>query len=1055
MFSQRDRMWPKSRPKNQTKNRMKNRHRSLTGAAAVAVAGLLVAFGAAPGASAAASSATASAAYGAAPSAATGTAAAAAASSTPWPASPDWQADDETPTTAQVCPTAVTSTAGTVSGASTLLCGGSGDATLTMVSGGTAPVIVFDYGKEVGGVPYFFVSSETGSPTLQAGYSESSLYISATGDGTTPWAEGDPSRYDDYPVTGAGTITSQYVQGGERYEEITLTTPGTVTLSGIGVNYVADQTQASGLAGYFDSSSGELNQIWYDSEYTDQLDSVPADSLPSSWTENGGVLQASGSLGGVSADSVGLLNGGSSWGDYTMSFQTQIVDNQSGWFVRGQDANDGYAFILDDSTDTAGTANELQEFDESGGTYNSMGTVALPAPLLPGTWHTVTTTVSGSTLTVSLDSKQLAQLTNTAYATGTVGFREYPDGEVADFRDLTVTSSTGSTLFSNPLSSASALADFTVPGVNASASVVDGAKRDRAIWSGDLNVEIPAIAYSTDNAAYAKGALTLLGDDQLTSGFVTGDLPPQNPAVTSDPVGTTGSYSASYSTYWVLDLADYYLYTGDSAFVTQELPVVKKELAWDASQTDANGLLVTSSSDDADWDFYDPGKNGEVTAYNLLYYKALLDGATLAAAAGDTADASAYTSAAAALKTAINAHLYDSATGLYYLSDDDTATVAQDANSLAVLYGVAPAADDATILAALKTDLWTTPYGPEPFSGSTYSDVISPYATGYEVDASLAANDTADAESLLTTEWGDMIGSGADQTGTMWENISPSTGLVGFGASSSLAHGWSTTPVSALSGYVLGVQPATAGYATWTVQPHPGTLSWSEGSVPTPHGSIGVDWSGESGTGDFSMQVTAPSGTTGTIAVPTYGAANPVVTVGGETAWSQGTFTPVSGISGATADGNYVYLTGVQPGTYLVAANPGNYGVPAGFTQCAAENGTCAVTGTESVAYGANGIYSYTTESSSVACSDAALGDPDYGVAKACYTGPVTAGPSGTAYCAPENGLCSFSGTQTVYFGAGSDWTSKSITGGTPCTDAVFTDPDPGVVKACFLVPAD
>jgi alpha-L-rhamnosidase len=977
-------------------------------------------------------------------------AASAASSGTPWPASPNWQAYDETPTSAQVCPTAVHSTSGTVSGASTLLCGGSADATLTYVSGGTAPTIVYEYGKEVGGVPYFYVSSESGSPTLQAGYSESSLYISPTGDGTTPWAEGDPSRYDDYTVTGAGTITNQYVQGGERYEEITLTTPGTVTLSGIGVNYIADQTQASALPGYFDSSNSELNQIWYDSEYTDQLDSVPADSLPGSWAVNGGVLQAGGSLGG---NSVGLLNGGSSWGNYTDSFQTQIVDNQSGWFVRGQDAGDGYAFILDDSTDTAGTANQLQEFDVSDGNYNSMGTVSLSTPLLADTWHTVSTTVSGSTITVSLDGTQLTSLTNTSYATGTVGFREYADGEVADFRDLTVTSSTGSTLFSNALSSSSVLSDFTVPGINYTyASAVDGAKRDRAIWSGDLNVEIPGIAYSTDNSAYAKGALTLLGDDQLTSGFVTGDLPPQNPAVTSDPVGSTGSYSASYSVYWLLDLADYYRYSGDTAFVTQELPVVKGELAWDASQVNSAGLLVTNSSDDADWDFYDPGKTGEVTEYNLLYYKALLDGAVLATAAGDTTDAATYTSDAAALKTAVNDNLYDSSTGLYYLSNTDTTTVAQDANSLAVLYGVAPAADDATLLAALKTDLWTTPYGPEPFTGSTYSSVISPYVTGYEVDASLSASDTSDAESLLETVWGDMINpSNPDYTGTMWENISASNGQVGFGASSSLAHGWATTPVSALSGYFLGVQPATAGYATWTVEPHPGDLSWAEGSVPTPHGSIAVDWAGQSGTGQFSMQVTAPSGTTGTIAVPTYGATDPIITVGGQTVWSDGTFTATTGITGASANGSYVDLTGVQPGTYLVAANPGNYSVPAGFTECAAENGTCSVTGTEEVAFGANGIDTYATESASVACTDAVFGDPDYGVAKSCYTGPVTTGPSGTTYCGPENSLCSFFGTKTVYFGVGSDWTSKSITGGTPCTDAIFGDPDYGTVKACYV----
>jgi alpha-L-rhamnosidase len=976
-------------------------------------------------------------------------AASAASSGTPWPASPNWQAYDETPTSAQVCPTAVYSTSGTVSGASTLLCGGSADATLTYVSGGTAPTIVYDYGKEVGGVPYFYVSSESGSPTLQAGYSESSLYISPTGGDASPWAEGDPKRYDDYTVTGGGTITNTYVQGGERYEEITLTTPGTITLSGIGVNYIADQTQASALPGYFDSSNNELNQIWYDSEYTDQLDSVPADSLPGSWQVTGGVLQASGPL---ASNPVGVLNGGSSWGNYTDSFQTQIVANQSGWFVRGQDASDGYAFILDDSTDTAGTANTLQEFDVSDGNYNSMGTVPLSTPLLAGTWHTVSTTVSGSTITVSLDGTQLTSLTNTSYATGTVGFREYADGEVADFRDLTVTSSTGSTLFSNALSSSSVLSDFTVPGTNKYASMVDGAKRDRAIWSGDLNVEIPSVSYSTDNAAYLKGALQLLGSYQLTSGFVTGDLPPQDDLSPSDPSGTTGSYSASYSVYWLLDLADYYLYSGDTAFVTQELPVVKNELAWDASQVNSTGLLVTTSSDDDDWDFYDPGKTGEVTEYNLLYYKALLDGAVLATAAGDTTDAATYTSDAAALKTAINGNLYDSSTGLYYLSNTDKTTVPQDANSLAVLYGVAPASDDATLLAALKTDLWTTPYGPEPFTGSTYSSVISPYASGYEVDASLSANDTADAESLLETVWGDMINpSNPDDTGTMWENISASNGQVGFGASSSLAHGWATTPVSALSGYFLGVQPATAGYATWTVQPHPGDLSWAEGNVPTPHGSIAVDWAGQKGTGEFSMQVTAPSGTTGTIAVPTYGATDPIVTVGGQTVWSGGTFTATTGITGASSDANYVYLTGVQPGTYLVASNPGNYGVPTGFTKCAAENGTCSVTGTEEVAFGANGIYAYATESASVACTGAVFGDPDYGVVKSCYTGPVTTGPSGTTYCGPENSLCSFFGTETVYFGAGSDWTSKSITGGTPCTDAVFGDPDYGVVKACYV----
>ena len=86
-------------------------------------------------------------------------------------------------------------------------------------------------------------------------------------------------------------------------------------------------------------------------------------------------------------------------------------------------------------------------------------------------------------------------------------------------------------------------------------------------------------------------------------------------------------------------------------------------------------------------------------------------------------------------------------------------------------------------------------------------------------------------------------------------------------------------------------------------------------------------------------------------------------------------------------------------------------------------------------------------------CEEEAFGtDPDYGFVKNCYTGPTTAGPSGTTYCAAENGDCAFSGTRTVEYGAGTSFTQRSLSGGTPCDNAVFGDPDVGVVKACFLV---
>jgi hypothetical protein len=61
--------------------------------------------------------------------------------------------------------------------------------------------------------------------------------------------------------------------------------------------------------------------------------------------------------------------------------------------------------------------------------------------------------------------------------------------------------------------------------------------------------------------------------------------------------------------------------------------------------------------------------------------------------------------------------------------------------------------------------------------------------------------------------------------------------------------------------------------------------------------------------------------------------------------------------------------------------------------------------------------------------------------------------PSGSTYCAPENGLCAFTGSRTVAYGAGTTFTQKSLTAGTPCTNAVFVDPQFGVVKSCFLMP--
>jgi Bacterial alpha-L-rhamnosidase C-terminal domain/Bacterial alpha-L-rhamnosidase 6 hairpin glycosidase domain len=390
-------------------------------------------------------------------------------------------------------------------------------------------------------------------------------------------------------------------------------------------------------------------------------------------------------------------------------------------------------------------------------------------------------------------------------------------------------------------------------------SVLDGAKRDRAIWSGDLKIEGQGIAdtLGSNGDNYVKQSLLTL----ITSSEQGGGL-------NADTLGRTGSYSNSYSS-WTLDAAaTYYRNTGDTAFAEQVLPWLEGQLAYDATLTDSDGLIATgaqisTTSGGYDWDFYDGAKTGVVTAFNDLYYQSLRDVAYMEANLGHPDRAAAYDQTANRVRDAINARLLNPAAGTYYLSESDHTTFAQDANALSVLFGVAPASRIPGILSALKT-LWT-PHGSEPFSGTAYSNLISPYVTAYEVEAAYLAGDTGDAERLLHLTWDQMIDPhNPFFTGTMWENIGPDG--TATEARTSLSHGWASGPTPIMTSYVLGVQPLDPGYRTFTVVPHPGTLQWAEGAVPTPYGRIFVHWAR---TGHrLSLTIMVPAHTTAFVELP-------------------------------------------------------------------------------------------------------------------------------------------------------------------------------------------
>lgn len=848
----------------------------------------------------------------------------------PWPANPNWQAFNMVPTGSSSCPVRVYLVEGNVTNAQRILCNSGGGLTLTMTAGGATPRVVLDYGKDVGGIPWFDVSATTGNPKMKVGYSESLDYRTDNGGDFPPFqgfgnGEGDLNRADIYTVSAPGFITNRYTQGGERFQTITLTSPGSVTLRGAGINYIADRTQAANYGGYFLTNDDALNRVWYSSAYTAQLNAVPTRSLPGSYQIENGTLSAWGSNTTGGSD-IGFYTLGTGWTDYTMAFDANIVNQQAGWVVRSRDSQNGLVFLL--------KGNTLHAFTAIGNKYTQIASVATPFVITPGTWYSISTSLSGSTATVKINGTQTMSVTSNVFSSGSVGFRQWGPEE-ARFRNLVVKNSAGATLLNLPFNNASQLTGFRIPGSNEVPSLLDGAKRDRLVWSGDLDTAGPTMSYTVGNNDYLKGSLQLFATRQHTSGFIEGVIPATYPLINATNLTSeVGAYSATYSMYFVLGLYDHLMYSGDRAFSSSMWSAVQRQLAWNATRLDSRGLFITRNGDGADWDFYDAEKVGAITAYNVIYYRTLMAAAAIGDAIGQSSAAVGYRMRADSLRNAINAYMYDGARGVYKISDTVPA-IAQDANVLAVLAGVPPAAEVPRILASIKAALWTTPYGPMPFNNSTvWAPIISTFISGYEAQARYLVNDSENAEQLIRTVFGRLANPlNFQYTGTMWENVKADgtpgldqvvmqrDGIKGPGKTS-LAHAWATGSVTALSGYVLGIRPTAPGFDTWIVQPHPGTLAWAVGRAPTPHGALSVKWGGVRGS-SFSMEVVAPKDTSGVISIPTFGVANPTITVNGNAVWRNGTFATNVAASGASTDGKFINLNGIQSGTYTIEVTPG------------------------------------------------------------------------------------------------------------------------------------
>ena len=441
-------------------------------------------------------------------------------------------------------------------------------------------------------------------------------------------------------------------------------------------------------------------------------------------------------------------------------------------------------------------------------------------------------------------------------------------------------------------------------GETGSTVLVDGAKRDRTVWPGDLGISVLTDYVSLGDLVTVRNSLQTLFNHQDPA---SGALPYAGPAV--DFIGN----SDAYHLWTLIGTAGYVQLSGDTDWARGIYDAYRKAVGYSVAKIDTDGLFSVTAA--ADWARGDAdGKNLEA---NAIMYRALATGSALAGVLGDDGSATAWAASADALKSAVAAGGYwDEAAGLY--RDKPTGGGAalhpQDGNALALWFGLADSADRARTVSAALAARWTDVGAPTPEKSGTS---VHPFPGGMEVHAHFAAGSDATALDLIRREWGYMLNSPAGTASTFWEGYRTDGTSDYSGSYMSAAHGWSTGPTSALTYNLLGIAPSGPAGAAHRVEPHPGGQRFAEGQLTTAKGVVSVTWR-QGGGGEFDLTVHAPAGAVDEIAVPVADPRALVVRLDGVPAWRRGALLP-----GVTGTDGYVRLTHVPPGTHRLTVRHG------------------------------------------------------------------------------------------------------------------------------------
>jgi hypothetical protein len=422
------------------------------------------------------------------------------------------------------------------------------------------------------------------------------------------------------------------------------------------------------------------------------------------------------------------------------------------------------------------------------------------------------------------------------------------------------------------------------PSLEGKLVLMDGAKRDRDPYVGDIAVSGRSAYLTHDVSIAGRNVLADLADHQRADGWI--------------PPASINNYTLplfDYSLWWVTCSWDYLLYTGDMDYAQTYFPTLLAVMdTWYPSVTNTStGLLskgLNNTSEYGDYAFLP--RDGEVTYYNALYVLALKNAAGFATALGHATDATRWLQRAQVVSNATNNLLWDESVGAFLDSRDTTSGIrhAQDGNALAILSGIAPPnTQRAKTESQYMANSTYLPYGNAFYDSdagltgvTNATKRVYAFISYFDIQARFLTEGADSALEEIGRLYGYMASN--DPGTTMWEGIGPpdrgpdeggTDELKYEGPYTSLAHGWSTGVLPALTNFVLGITPTGVGFKTWTVKPYltsdknsGSDITWARGVVSTPGGPIYVAWAKGNGSTLFTLEVDAPEGTVGTIDVP-------------------------------------------------------------------------------------------------------------------------------------------------------------------------------------------